>query len=163
MSIGLAVALIGLTSLAMAILLVPLLLRRRADASRDSYNLAVYRDQLGEIERDLARGLLSPEQAEAARAEIGRRILALAPASASSAPSPQASFVIAGLAVVLLPFAAWLLYARLGAPALPDQPFAEHHVGTAEPGPALDIIGLLFEPRGELADHALDHCAAVLG
>ena len=77
MSIGLAVALIGLTSLALAILLVPLLLRRRADGSREAYNLRVYRDQLAEVERDLGRGLLSPEQAEAARAEIGRRILGL--------------------------------------------------------------------------------------
>jgi len=36
MSIGLAIALVGLTSLALAILIVPLLLRRRADASRES-------------------------------------------------------------------------------------------------------------------------------
>jgi len=90
MSIGLAVALIGLTSLALAILLVPLLLRRRADGSREAYNLRVYRDQLAEIERDLRRGLLNPEQAEAARTEIGRRILALSPAPASSVPrQPQ--------------------------------------------------------------------------
>ncbi|HYU12500.1 MAG TPA: c-type cytochrome biogenesis protein CcmI, partial [Stellaceae bacterium] len=77
MSIGLAVALVGLTMLALAMLLVPLLLRRQRDASREAYNLAVYRDQLAEIDRDLARGLLNAEQAEAARAEIGRRILAL--------------------------------------------------------------------------------------
>ena len=125
MSIGLAVALIGLTSLALAILLVPLLLRRRADGSREAYNLRVYRDQLAEVERDLGRGLLSPEQAEAARAEIGRRILALSPAPASSASASPVPFAAATIAVVLLPFAAWLLYARLGSPALPDQPFAE--------------------------------------
>jgi cytochrome c-type biogenesis protein CcmH len=125
MSIGLAVALIGLTSLALAILLVPLLLRRRADGSREAYNLRVYRDQLAEVERDLGRGLLSPEQAEAARAEIGRRILGLSPAPASSASASPVPFAAATIAVVLLPFAAWLLYARLGSPALPDQPFAE--------------------------------------
>jgi cytochrome c-type biogenesis protein CcmH len=125
MSIGLAVALIGLTSLALAILLVPLLLRRRADGSREAYNLRVYRDQLAEVERDLGRGLLSPEQAEAARAEIGRRILALSPAPASSASASPVPFAAATITVVLLPFAAWLLYARLGSPALPDQPFAE--------------------------------------
>src|SRR6478609_10059856 len=85
MSIGLAVALIGLTCLALAILLVPLLLRRHAAASRESYNLAVYRDQLAEIDRDAARGLLNAEQAEAAHAEIGRRILALRP----GVPSPH--------------------------------------------------------------------------
>jgi cytochrome c-type biogenesis protein CcmH len=125
MSIGLAVALIGLTSLALAILLVPLLRRRGADGSRAAYNLAVYRDQLAEIERDLRRGLLNPEQAEAARTEIGRRILALSPAPASSAPTAPAPFAAAIIAVLVLPFAAWLLYARLGSPALPDQPFAE--------------------------------------
>jgi len=125
MSIGLAVALIGLTSLALAILLVPLLLRRRADGSREAYNLRVYRDQLAEVERDLGRGLLSPEQAEAARAEIGRRILGLSPAPASSASASPVPFAAATACVLLLPFAAWLLYAQLGSPALPDQPFAE--------------------------------------
>jgi cytochrome c-type biogenesis protein CcmH len=125
MSIGIAVALIGLTSLALAILLVPLLLRRRADASPEAYNLAVYRDQLAEVERDLGRGLLGPEQAEMARAEIGRRILALPPARASATSPSSVPFAIATIAVLLLPFAAWLLYARLGSPALPDQPFAE--------------------------------------
>src|SRR5438477_12814737 len=123
MSIGLAVALIGLTSLALAILLVPLLLRRRADASREAYNLAVYRDQLAEVERDVGRGVLSPEQAEAARAEIGRRILALAPAgSASRQPESAMPFAIGVAAVIMLPFAAWLIYAVLGSPAVPGQP-----------------------------------------
>jgi cytochrome c-type biogenesis protein CcmH len=140
MSIGLAVALIGLTSLALAILLVPLLLRRRADGSREAYNLRVYRDQLAEVERDLGRGLLSPEQAEAARAEIGRRILGLQYGATGPHPDPppQAGeggtrreavggwgLTAATACVLLLPFAAWLLYAQLGSPALPDQPFAE--------------------------------------
>src|SRR5437764_3324328 len=118
MSIGLAVALVGLTSLALAILLVPLLLRRRADTSRETYNLAVYRDQFAEVERDLDRGLLSSEQAEAARAEIGRRILALPPVQTSASSASSAPFAVAIVAVLLLPFAAWLVYARLGSPAL---------------------------------------------
>src|SRR5437764_8690877 len=125
MSIALAVALIGLICVALAILLVPLLLRRHADASRENYNLAVYRDQLSEIDRDLGRGLLTLEQAEAVRAEIGRRILALPPTSGQSSPVSPRSLVLAAIAVLLVPFAAWLLYARLGSPALPDQPFAE--------------------------------------
>src|SRR5205823_898566 len=74
-SIGLAAALLGLSALALAMLLAPLFYRRRGPASRDAYSLAVYRDQLAEIERDLARGVLAAEHAEAARAEIARRIL----------------------------------------------------------------------------------------
>jgi len=155
MSIGLAVALVGLTSLALAILLVPLLLRRRADASREAYNLAVYRDQLAEVERDLARGLLNSEQAEAAKAEIGRRILALPPAPAASTPASSASFAIATIAVLLLPFAAWLLYARLGSPGLPDQRFAER-AAAAKVTAGIEHIDLR-EAVAKIAAHLKEH------
>ena len=155
MSLGLAVALIGLTCLALAILLVPLLLRRHTAASRESYNLAVYRDQLAEIDRDAARGLLNPEQAEAARAEIGRRILALPPTSAASSSMSSRSVAVGALAVIAVPFAAWLLYARLGAPALPDQPFA------ARATPAKATAGIehidLGEAVGKIAAHLKEH------
>ena len=124
MSIGLAVALVGMTSLALAILLVPLLLRGRAAASREAYNLAVYRDQLAELDRDIGRGVLTPDQAEGARAEIGRRILALAPSATATGAASAVPFAVAVIAIVALPFAAWSLYAALGSPSLPDQPFA---------------------------------------
>jgi len=159
MSIGLAIALVGLTSLALAILLVPLLLRRHADASRETYNLAVYRDQLAEIERDLGRGLLSPEQAEAARAEIGRRILALPPAQSSATSASSAPFAVATAAVLLLPFAAWLVYARLGSPALPDQPFAERAAAAkavASGVQHLDLGKAIAKIRAHLQDHPED-------
>src|SRR5260370_32467175 len=113
-----------MTSLALALLLVPLLRREHRGASRDAYNLAVYRDQLAEVERDLARGLLNAEQAEAARAEIGRRILALTPGDGATGAGSGA-MITATLAILLLPVAAGMLYWRLGSPALPDQPFAE--------------------------------------
>ena len=159
MSIGLAIALVGLTSLALAILLVPLLLRRHADASRETYNLAVYRDQLAEVERDLGRGLLSPEQAEAARAEIGRRILALPPAQTSASSASSAPFAVATIAVLLLPFAAWLVYAQLGSPALPDQPFAERAAAAkavASGVQHLDLGKAIAKIRAHLQDHPED-------
>jgi cytochrome c-type biogenesis protein CcmH len=155
MSLGLAVALIGLTCLALAILLVPLLLRRHTAASRESYNLAVYRDQLAEIERDAARGLLNAEQAEAARAEIGRRILALPPSSAASTSMSSRSVAVAAIAVIAVPFAAWLLYARLGAPALPDQPFAARTTA-AKPTAGIEHIDL-GEAVGKIAAHLKEH------
>ena len=171
MSVGLAVALIGLTCLALAILLVPLLLRRHTPASRESYNLAVYRDQLAEIDRDAARGLLSAEQAEAARAEIGRRILALQPGAPSPPmPPPQPSpasggglgrgLVVAAVSVLAVPFAAWLLYARLGMPALPDQPFAERATAAkatiAKATGGIEHIDL-GEAVGKIAAHLKEH------
>jgi cytochrome c-type biogenesis protein CcmH len=142
MSIELVIALAALSSLALGMLLLPLRLRHRVEASREAHNLAVYRDQLAEVEHDLGRGLLGPEQAQMARAEIGRRILALPPAPSSPlSPEPSA---VAVIAVLLLPFAAGLLYARLGSPDLLDQPFG----GRSAPANAV-VGGVLHRDIGE--------------
>jgi cytochrome c-type biogenesis protein CcmH len=130
MSIAIAIGLVGLTSLAVGLLLLPLLARQRPPQPREAHNLSVYRDQLVEIDRDLGRGLLSAAQAETARAEIGRRILALdgeeTPPPLS--PKPLAAAVVAILA---MPVAALLIYAAIGSPGLPDRPFAERADGGA--------------------------------
>src|SRR4051795_12781306 len=103
MSIAIAIGLTSLTSLAVALLLLPLLLaRQHRPRSREAYNLAVYRDQLAEIDRDLARGLLTAEQAETARAEIGRRILALDTAEMPPPLSPKA-LAAAVVAILAMP------------------------------------------------------------
>ena len=128
MSIGLVMALLAMTSAALAILLLPLLWRQRKGEARQAYDLAVYRDQLAEIDRDVDRGLLTADQAEAGRTEIGRRILALGPGEEIGAGSP-AGLTAATLAILLLPIAVVLLYSQLGSPALPDQPFAERSRG----------------------------------
>jgi cytochrome c-type biogenesis protein CcmH len=169
MSIGLAVGLIGLTSLAMALLLVPLLVRRQRNESRDAYNLAVYRDQLAEIERDLGRGVLTAEQADAARTEIGRRILALNPAAPTTAPVSPMPFAAATAAVLLLPFAAWALYAMLGSPAMPDQPYASRNPSpapaTAEnagQAPHVDMAEAVQKLTAHLKEHPDDLTGWVL-
>ena len=75
MSIAVAIGLTSLTSLAVALLLLPLLARRHHPRPREAYNLAVYRDQLAEISAICAR---PADRGNADRpAEIGRRILAL--------------------------------------------------------------------------------------
>jgi cytochrome c-type biogenesis protein CcmH len=149
-SLGLALALLAMTALAMALLLGPLIWRNRADGSRDSYNLAVYRDQLTEIERDIARGVLDPGDAEVAKVEIGRRILALSPAEAPAATS-RAPLALATIAVILVPAAAWSLYWDLGSPALPDEPHA-----AAAASPRLDLAAALKQLEAHLADHPDD-------
>ena len=47
---------------------------RNNRAVRSGSEIAVYRDQLDEIERDLAAGLIGQTEAEAARVEISRRL-----------------------------------------------------------------------------------------
>lgn len=159
MSLALAVALLGLTSLALAILLVPLLWHRGGQATRDAYNLAVYREQLAEVDRDLRRDLLTPEQADAARTEIGRRILALRPGKAEAHANPRAP-AIAAVGILLLPIAVWGLYLRLGSPLLPDQPFAARRAASAgavaKNEPHLDMNEAVARLEAHLKQHSDD-------
>jgi cytochrome c-type biogenesis protein CcmH len=157
MSTTLAVALVGLTSLALAMLLVPLLLRQRSTTSRDAYNLAVYRDQLAEVERDLARGVLAEGEAEAARTEIARRILALGPAEAATGAGSM-PLALATVAILFLPVAAWMLYWQLGSPALPDQPFAERTASGATAAGATNPAHIdMTEAVKRLGAHLEEH------
>lgn len=159
MSMGLAIALLGLTTLAVALLLVPLILRGRAAEARDAYNLAVYRDQLAEIERDVERGVLSADEAAAAKSEIGRRILALTPSAAPRAASSR-PLVVAAVAILVLPFAAWTLYWDLGSPSLPDEPVASRKAAdmqTAQNGnPHSDMADAVNKLTAHLQAHPDD-------
>jgi len=135
MNMALVIALLGLTMFAVAVLLLPLLWGRRQEATREAYNLAVYRDQIAEVERDIGRGVLTADQAEAARAEIGRRILALSGPSEGTAAAPAGSVMSAAavVAILLVPIAAWAIYWQLGSPMVPDQPFAQRGQSTETP------------------------------
>ncbi len=112
---------------AVGVPLLPLLRpAARAAAARYEYDLTVYRDQLDEIGRDVERGLLSADQAEAARTEIQRRMLAAADnTGAAAAPvAGRKNWGIAAGIAVAVPLIALPFYGRLGAPELPDQPYA---------------------------------------
>ena len=111
-----------LTAAVLAALALPLLRQRQRAAPRASYDLAVYRDQLAELDRDLERGMISPGQVAAARAEIGRRMLAAGARLESAAASPRRGARLAIVAIALLPVAAVPLYARIGSPGAADQP-----------------------------------------
>lgn len=118
-----------MTAAAVAAVLVPLLRRRPEARPRMAYDLAVYRDQLEEVEGDLARGLITPGQAEAARVEIKRRMLAAAredegrPA-APSGRSARPPWLAAGFVGVVLSAGAVGIYLVLGSPEVPSRPFA---------------------------------------
>src|SRR4051812_45705646 len=65
-----------LALVAIGALLIPLLRKPAASANRAAYDLTIFQDQLKEVDRDVERGVLTTEQADAARAEIQRRIAA---------------------------------------------------------------------------------------
>lgn len=123
MSFWLAAAL--LTFVAALAVLWPWLRAPRSHAGRAEADLAVYRDQLAELDRDVARGVLPVVEADEARAEIGRRVLKSA-AEAGQARSPSQPRRLVHLAAVLaVPLISWALYADIGSPGLPAQPLSE--------------------------------------
>ncbi|WP_336233111.1 c-type cytochrome biogenesis protein CcmI [Thalassospira sp. CH_XMU1458] len=95
-----------------------------------SRDLAVYRDQLSEIDRDIERGVLSAEQADATRTEVQRRILAADQRIKKQQPTDTIAQTsankpvraIAGGFIVLFIAGGFGLYLDLGNPTMPDRP-----------------------------------------
>jgi cytochrome c-type biogenesis protein CcmH len=100
----------------------PLVRRQKAD--RSGSDIAVYRDQLEEIDRDQTAGLIGGVEAKAARVEVSRRLIAAAEtakaANAVAAPGParRYRFVTLAATIVLLPLGAAVTYLSLGSPNL---------------------------------------------
>ncbi len=111
-----------------AVLAVLWPLSRRARDRRQASDVAVYKDQLEEIERDQSFGLIAPAEADAARVEVSRRLLAADSAAhgrkaATDSPPVRRRAVAVG-ALVLVPAASIAVYLALGSPDLPGQPLA---------------------------------------
>jgi cytochrome c-type biogenesis protein CcmH len=119
-------------------------LSRRARDAQVPGDVAVYTDQLDEIERDQGFGLIAPAEADAARIEVSRRLLAAADAAAvaagraPAAPSTLRRRVAALIALIALPAGALAIYLAIGSPGLPGAPLAQRISGapTADQSPA---------------------------
>ena len=112
---------------AAAIFAVLLPLGRANRPQRSGSEATVYKDQLAEIDRDLAAGLIAVPEAEAARVEISRRLLAAADGERDPPPASNTRLrrVAAITALIGLPAVAAALYLPLGSPRLGDFPLAE--------------------------------------
>ncbi|NCO85275.1 MAG: c-type cytochrome biogenesis protein CcmI [Rhodobacterales bacterium] len=109
-----------------AALLGPLLRGGKAGAE-DAQAVSIYRDQLAEVERDLARGVLDPQDAARTRTEVARRLLAADRAGARTlGPAPAGlTRVAAVVSALVLGGGSLALYAGLGAPGATDFPRAQ--------------------------------------
>jgi cytochrome c-type biogenesis protein CcmH len=89
-------------------------------------DLLVYKDQLKEIDSDRASGLIGEAEAEAARLEVSRRLLAAAeppPVSAvAPVPKPERRRAAALAGLVVLTLGPLSLYVALGSPNIPGEP-----------------------------------------
>ncbi len=147
-----------LTALAALSVLVPLARAGRsrgvAEDAATAPDAAIYADQLAELERDVARGAISGREAEAARAEIGRRLIRASQRPQEVAPPRRWRLIVAaGLAIVGLPLLAVSLYGGFGAPTLPDLPLASRQ---SEPVDGQNLEALVARVEGHLAQNPDD-------
>lgn len=150
------IAAVSMTVVACLAILAPIL-RKRTSTPIGTHDVEVYRDQLAEVDRDSARGLIAPEQAEQARAEIARRLLKASATSAQPAEAqPQSRGVVRAAAlgaVLLVPIVSWGLYGVIGSPDVPGQPLSERLARN----PAENTIDeLIARAERHLADNPTD-------
>ena len=115
--------LVAMTAAAAFAVIWPLV--RNVGDTRSGSDIAVYRDQLDEVERDRAAGRIGDTEAAAARVEISRRLLAAADAAQATPPALNVTAaaawrrrIAAGAALLALPTLAGGLYLWLGSPEL---------------------------------------------
>jgi cytochrome c-type biogenesis protein CcmH len=109
----------------LALFLLALIRARGEIASAAEYDLKVYRDQLAEIDRDLARGTLPPDEADRQRTEVSRRLLEADRArKAGDTSASTRGIVVAGALILAIIGSSYWVYTRLGAPGYPDLPLA---------------------------------------
>lgn len=107
-----------LAALALAVLMRPLVRRkaRGGDVSRDALNLSVYREQLRELDADVASGALAREDHARARGELERRMLDDVGEPSAAAPAAGASRGLIGGLAVAVPVLAVVIYLAVGSP-----------------------------------------------
>ncbi|TAU82814.1 c-type cytochrome biogenesis protein CcmI [Rhizobium leguminosarum] len=138
----------ALTAALAVILLYPLLRGAKAADNIRAGEAAVYRDQLRELDRDLDGGVITPEEADYARAEIGRRLIAVSADEPAETPKPARHHRFTEAFVLLvLPVLGLCLYLTTGRPDLPSQPLEARLEN-----PGNDVAMLITKAERHLAE-----------
>lgn len=133
---------------AMSVLLPLARARSAAGMTRSETDIAFYESETVNIARDLERGIVDEREAEAARAEAARRLLATAEAPEISGRSRGARRAAAVLAIAAIAFAGVGLYAVIGAPGYQDQPLLARRNAPPE---QMDLMAALATIESHLA------------
>ena len=144
------IAVAVLTVAAAYALLLPLFRSDAGEAREAEPAVAVFADQLAEIDREEERGLLPPGEAEAARREVARRLLRASRAETALDRAPWRRRVAAVAVAALVPVVGFGVYAAIGEPDERDRPLALR----ANEAPAADmtIEGMLAQVEARLAE-----------
>lgn len=137
-----------MTAAVIAVLILPVVRAKpqSPELDRNAFDRAVFRDQLAELDRDVERGTIATTEADAARNEISRRLIAVSAAPAKA--RPLRTPFLALLAALIIPAVALPLYLRAGSPMLPDVPLATRLEDAAETG---DYEALIVKVEQHLA------------
>ncbi len=126
----------GLTLVVLLLLLAPLLRRPGKALARAEYDLAIYRDQMRELEEEIAQGLMDEEAAGRARNEIAHRILAADEARRKAREqlegSGRGTVFVSIVAALLVPAVALAVYVQKGQPGRPDMPLEQRLANAAQ-------------------------------
>ena len=118
---------VTLATLIVAAAVLGRLFRASGGAAADNADVGVYRDQMAEIDRDRARGVLSDTEAGQVRTEVARRLLQ-ADRAAVGVPrdAPRAAtLTVAALAGLVIVGGSLVAYRLIGAPGYPDFPMSD--------------------------------------
>ncbi|MDX8352292.1 c-type cytochrome biogenesis protein CcmI [Cognatiyoonia sp. IB215182] len=146
---------IVMTLVVAAIIAGPLV--RGGRVAEENPDIAVYRAQLDEIERDLARDLLAPDEAERARTEVARRLLAANRAKTTPNKAGKGSLLTPALIAAGVLAISVYVYWAIGAPGYPDMPLqarlaASEEMRTNRPGQAALEAAAPAPPPVEVPD-----------
>jgi cytochrome c-type biogenesis protein CcmH len=143
-----------LTAVVLALLWLPFGRRKSEGVADAVYDLNVYRDQLSELERDEAAGLIAPSEAQGARNEIARRMLAAEQALSHGQRQKDAhgkwTAVLPAVAIPLVALGGYLVY---GSPEYRDVPRAERIANAAQTN---DFPALVVQVEQHLAKNPDD-------
>lgn len=146
---------VALTLIAVAVVIRPLWTTARATREGEAGDVAVYRDQLKEIDRDFERGMISAGEADAARTEIKRRILAAGAAKpARERPASHVLTIVVPITAIVLSLG---LYFVVGRPGLPGRPFDPQTVQTAQDAETKAMLGQVEAMVAKLAQRLKDN------
>ena len=165
---------------AAAILAVVWPLARRPKDAQSGNDVEVYRDQLDEIDRDLKVGLIGAAEAEAARIEVSRRLIAAAEMAGTitiaqddpalrgrgrrsrkkpprrrvedKKPSRRLRLVVGVVALMLISVGAFSVYLKVGSPNLPGQPVASRVAAAQRKDPSIQRLAALEARTSQTPD-----------
>jgi cytochrome c-type biogenesis protein CcmH len=123
--------------------------------SRSAIDVAFYKSQIAEIDRDAGDGLVSSGDIEGAKAEAARRLLGApkTPIEPSAAPFGNNIRFAAIAALIFVPGLALALYGAIGHPDLPDLPLAAR---LQEPPTRMDLSTAIAKIEEHLAQNPQD-------